>query len=150
VASRRHLFIVKVAFVVLDSPRIRHEQEMDRHSAENNPGISEGCVTPRARVDHEGNSTIERRSKAGWRPALRLRYHRPAISADGAVHMDRMAAMTTFVKVVEAGSLSAAARSLDLSLPSVSRQLDGLEEHLGTRLLVRTTRHLTLTEGGRT
>jgi DNA-binding transcriptional LysR family regulator len=63
--------------------------------------------------------------------------------------MDRVAAMTTFVKVVEAGSLSAAARSLDLSLPSVSRQLDGLEEHLGTRLLVRTTRHLTLTEGGR-
>lgn len=64
--------------------------------------------------------------------------------------MDRVAAMTTFVKVVEAGSLSAAARSLDISLPSVSRQLDGLEEHLGTRLLVRTTRHLTLTEGGRT
>jgi DNA-binding transcriptional LysR family regulator len=64
--------------------------------------------------------------------------------------MDRLAAMTTFVKVVEAGSLSAAARSLDLSLPSVSRQLDGLEEHLRTRLLVRTTRHLALTEGGRT
>ena len=64
--------------------------------------------------------------------------------------MDRVAAMTTFVKVVEAGSLTAAARSLDMSLPSVSRQLDGLEEHLGTRLLVRTTRRLTLTEGGRT
>ena len=64
--------------------------------------------------------------------------------------MDRVAAMTTFVKVVEVGSLSAAARSLEMSLPSVSRQLDGLEEHLGTRLLVRTTRHLTLTEGGRT
>jgi DNA-binding transcriptional LysR family regulator len=64
--------------------------------------------------------------------------------------MDRLAAMTTFVKVVEAGSLSAAARSLNLSLPSVSRQLDGLEEHLRTRLLVRTTRHLALTEGGQT
>jgi DNA-binding transcriptional LysR family regulator len=64
--------------------------------------------------------------------------------------MDRVAAMTTFVKVVEAGSLSAAARSLNLSLASVSRQLDGLEEHLRTRLLVRTTRHLALTEGGRT
>jgi DNA-binding transcriptional LysR family regulator len=37
-----------------------------------------------------------------------------------------------------------------MSLRSVSRQLDGLEEHLRTRLLVRTTRHLTLTEGGRT
>jgi hypothetical protein len=34
------------------------------------------------------------------------------------------------------------ARSLNLSLASVSRQLDGLEEHLRTRLLVRTTRHL--------
>src|ERR1700739_892521 len=65
-------------------------------------------------------------------------------------YMDRVAAITTFVKVVEAGSLSAAGRSLDLSPPSVSRQLDRLEEHLGTRLLVRTTRHLTLTEGGRT
>ena len=64
--------------------------------------------------------------------------------------MDRVAAMTTFVKVVEVGSLSAAARSLDLSLPSVSRQLDGLEEHLRTRLLLRTTRRLALTEGGRT
>jgi DNA-binding transcriptional LysR family regulator len=64
--------------------------------------------------------------------------------------MDRVAAMTTFVKVVEAGSLSAAARTLDLSLASVSRQVDGLEEHLRTRLLVRTTRHMALTEGGRT
>jgi DNA-binding transcriptional LysR family regulator len=64
--------------------------------------------------------------------------------------MDRVAAMTTFVRVVQAGSLSAAARSLDMSLPSVSRQIDWLEEHLGTRLLVRTTRHLTLTEGGGT
>jgi DNA-binding transcriptional LysR family regulator len=64
--------------------------------------------------------------------------------------MDRVAAMTTLVRVVQAGSLSAAARSLDMSLPSVSRQIDWLEEHLGTRLLVRTTRHLTLTEGGGT
>jgi DNA-binding transcriptional LysR family regulator len=55
--------------------------------------------------------------------------------------MDRVAAMTTFVRVVQAGGLSAAARSLDISLPSVSRQIDWLEEHLGTRLLVRTTRH---------
>jgi DNA-binding transcriptional LysR family regulator len=58
--------------------------------------------------------------------------------------------MATFVKVVEAGSLSAAARGLELSLASVSRQVDGLEEHLRTRLLVRSTRHLALTEGGRT
>ncbi|MGB8839958.1 MAG: LysR family transcriptional regulator [Aliidongia sp.] len=64
--------------------------------------------------------------------------------------MDRVGAMTTFVKVVEAGSLSAAARGLALSPASVSRQVDGLEDHLRTRLLVRSTRHLALTEGGRT
>ena len=64
--------------------------------------------------------------------------------------MDRITAMTTFVKVVETGSLSAAARALELSLASVSRQIDGLEDHLRTRLLVRTTRQLALTEGGRT
>ncbi len=63
--------------------------------------------------------------------------------------MDRIAAMTTFVKVVEGGSLSAAARVLGVSLASVSRQVDGLEEHLRTRLLVRTTRRLALTEAGR-
>lgn len=63
--------------------------------------------------------------------------------------MDRIAAMTTFVKVVESGSLSAAARSLELSLPAVSRQIDNLESHLRTLLLVRTTRRLALTDGGR-
>lgn len=63
--------------------------------------------------------------------------------------MDRIAAMTTFVKVVETGSMSAAARTLELSLPAVSRQIDNLEAHLRTQLLLRTTRRLTLTEGGR-
>jgi DNA-binding transcriptional LysR family regulator len=63
--------------------------------------------------------------------------------------MDRIAAMTTFVKVVEAGSMSAAARALELSLPAVSRQIDNLEAHLRSQLLVRTTRHMALTEGGR-
>lgn len=63
--------------------------------------------------------------------------------------MDRIAVMTTFVKVVESGSLSAAARALELSLPAVSRQIDSLEQHLRARLLVRTTRRLALTEGGR-
>jgi DNA-binding transcriptional LysR family regulator len=57
--------------------------------------------------------------------------------------------MAVFAKVVESGSLSAAARALGVSLASVSRQLAALEEKLGARLLSRTTRRLSLTEGGR-
>ena len=63
--------------------------------------------------------------------------------------MDQLAAMATFVRAVEAGSLSAAARSLPSSLTSVSRQISALEEHFGTRLLLRTTRQLALTDEGR-
>src|SRR5215470_15849697 len=57
--------------------------------------------------------------------------------------------MATFVRIVEAGSLSAAARSLRLSLPAVSRQLTALEKELGTRLLIRSTRRMSLTDAGR-
>ena len=63
--------------------------------------------------------------------------------------MDRFAALTTFVRVVDAGSLSGAARSLPSSLTAVSRQVSALERHFGTRLLHRTTRKLALTEDGR-
>jgi DNA-binding transcriptional LysR family regulator len=63
--------------------------------------------------------------------------------------MDRLAAMATFARVVETGSLTAAAGALRTSLASVSRQLAALEEQLGARLLNRTTRRLSLTEGGR-
>jgi DNA-binding transcriptional LysR family regulator len=64
--------------------------------------------------------------------------------------MDRLAAMQMFVKAVETGSLSGAARSLDQSLPAVSRGISALERRLGARLLVRTTRRISLTESGRT
>jgi DNA-binding transcriptional LysR family regulator len=63
--------------------------------------------------------------------------------------MDLVSAMTTFIRAVDAGSLSAAARSLPSSLTSVSRQISALEEHFGTRLLLRTTRQLALTDEGR-
>jgi DNA-binding transcriptional LysR family regulator len=63
--------------------------------------------------------------------------------------MDQIAALTTFVRVVEAGSLSAAARSLPASLTVVSRQISALEAHYGTTLLLRTTRQLALTDAGR-
>jgi DNA-binding transcriptional LysR family regulator len=52
--------------------------------------------------------------------------------------------------VGDAGSLSAAARLLKVPLPTVSRKLAQLEEHLGVRLVVRTTRKFVLTEPGRT
>jgi DNA-binding transcriptional LysR family regulator len=63
--------------------------------------------------------------------------------------MDKLSAMATFVRAVDAGSLSGAARSLPSSLTSVSRQISALEEHFGTRLLLRTTRRLALTDEGR-
>ena len=63
--------------------------------------------------------------------------------------MDRLTAMQIFVRIVEVGSLSAAARDHGLSQPSVSRQLRSLERSLGARLLNRSTRHLVLTETGR-
>ncbi len=63
--------------------------------------------------------------------------------------MDQLAAMATFVRVIDAGSLSAAARSLPSSLTSVSRQLSALERHYGTPLVTRSTRRLALTEQGR-
>jgi DNA-binding transcriptional LysR family regulator len=56
--------------------------------------------------------------------------------------------MRVFVTVVDRGSLSAAAGSLETSLPSVSRSLAGLERELGVRLLTRTNRGLVQTDCG--
>src|SRR5690242_21945978 len=63
--------------------------------------------------------------------------------------MDRMAAMEAFVLVVDTGSFSAAARRLNVGQPAVSKLVAQLEEKLGVKLLVRTTRGLTATEAGR-
>src|SRR5262249_5781908 len=62
--------------------------------------------------------------------------------------MDKLVAMTTFVRIVEAGSLTAAADALDTSLPTVVRTLAALERHLGVALLRRTTRRIHLTDEG--
>ena len=62
--------------------------------------------------------------------------------------MDKFTAMKTFVRIVEAGSLTAAADSLDTSLPTVVRTLAALERDLGVSLLKRTTRRLHLTDEG--
>lgn len=63
--------------------------------------------------------------------------------------MDRMAAISLFVRVVDSGSFTAVARALGVGQPAVSKQVAALEEHLGAQLLQRTSRSLTLTEAGR-
>ncbi len=61
---------------------------------------------------------------------------------------DRLLALRTFVRTAHSGSLSRAARDLGLSQPSISRILARLEAEVGARLLVRTTRAVSLTEAG--
>lgn len=62
--------------------------------------------------------------------------------------MDRLQSMRVFQRVVDAGGFAAAARALDLSPAGVTRLVSDLEQHLGVRLLQRTTRHLVLTAAG--
>ncbi len=62
--------------------------------------------------------------------------------------MDRLQSMRVFAKVVEHGSFARAAQVLDMSNTVVTRNVADLEAHLGTRLLNRTTRKLSLTETG--
>ena len=63
--------------------------------------------------------------------------------------MDRLDAMQVLLAVVDEGSLSAGSRKLNSPLPSVSRKVAELERHLGTRLLIRTSRNVQLTDAGR-
>jgi len=63
--------------------------------------------------------------------------------------MDRLDAMQVLLAVVDAGSISAGSRKLNAPLPSVSRKVAELERHLGTRLLIRTSRNIQLTDAGR-
>ena len=62
--------------------------------------------------------------------------------------MDRLAAMQTFVRVVESGSFSAVAREIRSTQSAVSKQVAALERALDAKLLSRTTRSLALTEAG--
>ncbi len=63
--------------------------------------------------------------------------------------MDLFASMKMYVAVVDGGSFSAAAEQLGISRAMASKQVQQLVEHLGTRLLNRTTRRLSMTETGR-
>jgi DNA-binding transcriptional LysR family regulator len=62
--------------------------------------------------------------------------------------MDRLNSMRVFQRVVDEGGFAAAARALDMSPAVVTRLVADLEEHLGTRLLHRTTRRQSLTDAG--
>ena len=63
--------------------------------------------------------------------------------------MDTLHAMHAFIRIVESGSLTAAADAMDVSQPSMVRTLAALERELGVRLLNRTTRRMSLTDEGR-
>jgi hypothetical protein len=62
--------------------------------------------------------------------------------------MDKLDAMQTFVRVAEAGSFTAVADQLQVARSAVTRQIAGLEKHLGAKLMTRSTRSLTLTAAG--
>lgn len=62
--------------------------------------------------------------------------------------MDRLEAMAYLLSAVERGSLSAAARAQNIPVSTLTRKVSDLEEYLGIRLLIRTTRKLTLTDAG--
>lgn len=62
--------------------------------------------------------------------------------------MDRLDAMQLFVRVAELGSFAAAAQQLGVARSVVTRQIAGLEAHLGVKLMVRSTRRLALTSAG--
>src|SRR5580658_8335506 len=63
--------------------------------------------------------------------------------------MDRLAAMEIFVRAVDSGSFSGAAKQLRVGQPAVSKAIAQLEDRLGVRLLLRSTHGLTPTEAGR-
>lgn len=62
--------------------------------------------------------------------------------------MDRLDAMRMFVRVVEMGSFAAVAKQLNVARSVVTRQIAALETHLGTRVLARSTRRISLTSAG--
>ncbi|MEO6293216.1 MAG: LysR family transcriptional regulator [Burkholderiaceae bacterium] len=62
--------------------------------------------------------------------------------------MDRLQSMRVFQRVVDEGGFAAAARALDMSPAGVTRLVSDLEQHIGVRLLQRTTRRLALTPAG--
>lgn len=83
-------------------------------------------------------------------PGVQVLYDaRMNLDLNGAVSTaDRMMLVETFVRIVDAGSLSAAARQLETTQPTISRRLKTLEKSLGVRLLQRSTHAMKLTDDG--
>ncbi|MBO9685227.1 MAG: LysR family transcriptional regulator [Mitsuaria chitosanitabida] len=63
--------------------------------------------------------------------------------------MDLIASLQSFLRVAQTGSFSAVAHERGVTQPAISRQVSALEEHLGTRLVQRSTQAVTLTDEGR-
>ncbi|WP_343633850.1 LysR family transcriptional regulator [Roseateles sp.] len=63
--------------------------------------------------------------------------------------MDLIASLKSFLRVAQTGSFSAVAHERGVTQPAISRQVSALEEHLGTRLVQRSTQAVTLTDEGR-
>lgn len=82
----------------------------------------------------------------GWKPGIQSP---PTVNFRITAPLDLLVALRIYVRVAEAGSFSAVAREMGTTQPAVSRQVAALEEHIGARLIQRTTRSLTLTEDGR-
>src|SRR4029079_8077057 len=97
-----------------------------------------------------GGRTGRRARHLGRRPQAALR--RPLASALiprwNALLMDRLQAMEMFVRVVETGSFSKAAREFNTTQPTVTKQVAATEARLKVRLLNRNTRGVSLTESG--
>jgi len=70
------------------------------------------------------------------------------VSHSGAIKVDKLVALTTLLEVAEAGGFSKAAQRLGVATSSVTRLMDALEASLGTALLTRTTRRVSLTDAG--
>src|ERR1700742_1970955 len=64
------------------------------------------------------------------------------------MQMNRLAAMDAFVRVVDTGSFTGAARQMRVGQPAISKIVAQLEERIGVSLLLRTTQGLSLTEAG--
>jgi DNA-binding transcriptional LysR family regulator len=63
--------------------------------------------------------------------------------------MNKLSGMLAFVRVVESGGFTSAAQRLGSSVSAVAKNVSRLEQELGTQLLVRTTRRITVTDFGR-
>ncbi|ASK36546.1 hypothetical protein CEK62_13810 [Alcanivorax sp. N3-2A] len=120
-------------------------------------GIASKRPSPDSKNRRERFLTSRKRRPAGWPPwtaatingANLLALFRFSHRWSRAPPMDKLKAMSTFVAIVDQGSLSAAGDKLDRSPAAIVRTLAGLERHLGVRLLNRSTRRLALTDEGR-